>query len=482
MARHRATVGPIALIAYIFACAGVLASPSRAPADAPKPPRPPNVVLLVADDQRPDTIAALGNDRIRTPNLDRLARGGVSFTRAIAAYPHCGPSRTEIAFGRCYYSVDKRNTRRFPTWAETMNRAGYLTWYVGKWDGAGSAKTCGFQETRAYFTRRGDELPPEQRKLNVPRDWKGRKVTAFYDRVFEDNEGRILAEKGVGLTPTISEDFADAAVELIERKPERPFFLQVGFTAPHDPLLMPPGYEGMYRAEQMQLPTNFRPKHPFEHPNSASRDETILLPSPRAAEDIRREWAMYYTVISHLDAQIGRILDALSATGQSENTLVIFTSDQGLALGSHGLVGKDNMYEHTVGVPLIVAGPGMPADRRCEAQCYLRDLFPTVCDYAGLKIPESVQGRSLMPVLRGRREEIYPFVIGYCKARQRMIRTEEWKLTYYPALDRYQLFNLADDPHELHDLADDPAQSSRLARLHERLRRRMQELTRHDSE
>ena len=132
---------------------------------------------------------------------------------------------------------------------------------------------------------------------------------------------------------------------------------------------------------------------------------------------------------------------------------MIFASDQGLAIGSHGLRGKQNMYEHTVHAPLVISGPGIPRGRRSPAQCYLRDLFPTVCELAGVAVPPGVEGRSQVPVLRGRQESIYPCVYGYFGQVQRMVRTDRWKLIHYPKIDQYQLFDLTNDPNELVDLA-----------------------------
>jgi arylsulfatase A-like enzyme len=229
----------------------------------------------------------------------------------------------------------------------------------------------------------------------------------------------------------------------------------VNFTAPHDPLLLPSGYAGKYRPDQIPLPGNFLPEHPFDHGNLMGRDER-LLPWPRTGEQVRDVTAMYYAVISHLDAQIGRILDALSETGQAEQTLVIFTSDHGVALGSHGLRGKQNMYEHTVGVPLILSGPGVPEGRRCDAQVYLRDIFPTVCELAGVPIPTTVTAESFAAVVTGEADGIRSFVFCYFRDKQRMIRTDRWKLIQYPHLDRWQLFDLQNDPLERNDLSQDP--------------------------
>jgi arylsulfatase A-like enzyme len=271
--------------------------------------------------------------------------------------------------------------------------------------------------------------------------------------VFQNDDGRLFPEQGIGLTPDISTRLADAAIEFLKRKSQQPFFLHVNFTAPHDPLLIPPGYQGKYDPNRMPLPPNFLPRHPFDHGNFSGRDEQLFA-WPRTPEEVRREIAAYYAVISHMDEQIGRILAALRSTGQAERTIVIFTSDQGIALGSHGLRGKQNMYEHTVAAPLIVRGPGIPKSVRRSTQCYLRDLYPTVCDLAGIEIPKSVQGRSLLGVVRGQAETLYPEVFGYFTDVQRMIRTDRWKLIYYPQIGRRQLFDVIADPQEQHDLSE----------------------------
>lgn len=178
---------------------------------------------------------------------------------------------------------------------------------------------------------------------------------------------------------------------------------------------------------------------------------------------------MYYSVISHLDEQIGLILAALERSGQLENTVVIFSSDHGLAMGSHGLRGKQNMYEHSVGVPLIFRGPGIEAGHRSDAQCYLRDLYPTACEMCDVEVPASVQGRSLLPVLQNTAEQVYDEVFAHFRDSQRMIRTREWKYVAYPLTGHQQLFRLADDPHELRNLAYDPEYSETVRDLRARL-------------
>jgi len=426
--------------------------------------RLPNVVLIVTDDQRPDTISALGNAEIQTPHLDSLVRTGTAFLRAVSPNPLCVPARAEIMTGMCGLRAGRLDTRieGKPLWAKTMREAGYHTWYVGKWHNDGRPMTRGYEQSLALYAGGG------RRPLSFPVDYAGREVTGYCGWVLQNDDGERFPELGVGLTPDISERFADAAMELISRKPDRPFFLHLNFTAPHDPLLIPPGWEGTYKPDAISLPPNFLPQHPFDHGNFDGRDEK-LLPRPRTPGDVRRDLAAYYAVISHMDQQIGRILDVLKATAQADDTLVIFTSDHGLAMGSHGLRGKQNMYEHSVGVPLVICGPGIPAGRRNRAQCYLRDLFPTVCELCGIAIPEGLDGRSLVPVLRGQTQEIHPQVFGYFRDAQRMIRTDQWKLIHYPQIGKWQLFHLEKDPHENHNLAGDPNHVGPLARLRAQL-------------
>ncbi|MEW4530693.1 sulfatase-like hydrolase/transferase [Maioricimonas sp. JC845] len=428
----------------------------------------PNVLFLLTDDQRPDTIHALGNALIETPNLDRLVREGTTFTRAIVAIPICVASRAEILTGRDGRLNGKENFGFSPAddvthWAAAMQQAGYETCYVGKWHTTGRPSHHGYQRSEGLYSGGGGRFP-----LTHPHDWKGMAVTGYRGWVFQTDDRTLFPERGVGLTPDISSDFADAAIGFLREERDRPFFLHVNFTAPHDPLFLPTGYEDRYTADDIPLPVNFLPEHPFDHGNAKGRDE-VLYAFPRTEEETRRGLAVYYAVITHLDAQIGRILATLEETGQLDETIIVFSSDHGLAMGSHGLRGKQNMYEHSIGVPLIFRGPGIPADRRTDAQCYLRDLYPTICDMTGVAIPKTVHGRSLAPVLRGDADQVYDAVFGHYRDSQRMIRTPEWKYVRYPLVQQEQLFHITDDPHELRDLSQEPAHAATLKELRARL-------------
>jgi arylsulfatase A-like enzyme len=430
----------------------------------------PNLVVIVADDMRPDCIAALGHPVIKTPNLDRLVREGTAFPRAVAAYPICIVSRAELLTGctafRC--GVPWKGNRINPalaTWAATFRDAGYETWYVGKWHSDGQPQDRGYTATRGLYTGGGAKGQP----LTFPVDSYGRKVTGYGGWTFKTDDGKVEVEKGIGLTPETSRHMGDAAVAFVERKPKKPFFLHVNFAAPHDPRIFPPGTEKQYDPAKLPLPPSFKKEHPFDHGNLKGRDE-VLLAYPREEEEIRKELAVYYALITDMDAHIGRILKALEAAKQLDDTLIVFTSDQGMAVGSHGLVGKQNLYEHTFHVPLVMRGPGVAKGAKNGAQCYLRDLFPTACEFAGIAIPETVEGKSLVPVLQGKVEGVYSEVFGYFTDTQRGIRDDRYKLIRYPKANVTQLFDLRDDPGELRNLAGDPRYKDRVAAMLARLK------------
>jgi arylsulfatase A-like enzyme len=290
-------------------------------------------------------------------------------------------------------------------------------------------------------------------------------VTGYTAWTFKNNKNEPQLQHGIGLTPDTDRIMTDEAVAAIERNAGQPLFLQVNFTAPHDPLHWPAGRENSHDYRAMSLPKNFRPAHPFDTGNVNGRDERVV-PPPRREDDVKQERAIYFAQVENVDAQVGRIVAALEKAGLLERTLIVFSSDHGLALGSHGLMGKQNQYEHSINVPFIMAGPGVPRQRTFAAQCYLRDLYPTFCDLAGVPIPASVQGRSLVPVLRGDRTEIYDAIYGYFTDTQRMLRQPDgWKLIHYPKIGRFQLFQVNEDPLEERDLIDDPVQQSRVTRM-----------------
>lgn len=420
----------------------------------------PNFLVLIADDLRPDGIAALGNPVVRTPNLDALAARSLVFTRASCSYPICVASRAEMLTGRhCWENgvdgMGGKGLREGETfWPEALRDAGYDTWHVGKWHISGRPSQRGYTDVAGLFSGGGGKFWKEGQA-----DRRGFPVTGYTGWIFQSEDGKTLhPELGVGLTPEISDQFADAALSLIRRGGEKPWFCHVNFTAPHDPLFPTREGAGRLREAAIPVPTEFLPEHPFDHGNFDGRDER-LLPRPRTEDSVRELRRDYFAVIEDLDRAVGRILEGLEKSGEAENTFVIFTSDHGLAAGSHGLSGKQNQYDHTLFVPLFVSGPGI-GPGRTGAMVYLRELFPTTCDLAGVPVPESVTARSFAEVLKGESESHHEAVFGCFTDTQRSIRTADgWKLVYYPKIDRWQMFDLNRDPLEMKDLAGPGGQS-----------------------
>lgn len=433
----------------------------------------PNFLVLITDDQRPDALGALGNPDLRTPNLDRLSREGMIFRRAYCSFPLCVPSRAEILTGASAFrngvpfSANRRLASDQAFWAETLTRAGYRTVYSGKWMNDGSPSTRGYQETVGLFSSGGAGASGKEPRYGR----KGRLITGYRGWTFKDPEGHAETSKGIGLTPDTSRHIADAVVDWLDTTAQEksPFFLHVNFTAPHDPLLPTEALAEAYDPSLLKLPGNLLPQHPFDHGNFSGRDEK-LLPWPRTEADIRDEWAAYYAVLEDMDQQVGRILKALSRAGKRDSTYVFFSSDHGLALGSHGLMGKQNMYEHSLRVPFVIQGPGVPSGSSTTAFALLRDLFPTTCELAGVPVPSSVEGLSLVPVLKDPSHQPRPFVVGYYDRSQRALVEDRWKWIVYPESGIRQLFDLRQDPEELRNLANEASLAGLKVRLDARLR------------
>ena len=434
--------------------AAVCCARAAAPVPAPKP----NVLFLFSDDQRFDTIAALGNRHIRTPNLDRLANQGMAFTRAYLMGAMqgavCVPSRAMLLSGRTLFRV-KENLAGQPTWPERFRQAGYATFITGKWHNQPEALLRSFAEGRAVFlggmgdpyTLPVQDISPEHTLMNK----------------------RPSREHSVKL-------FADSAIEFLHRQNRsQPFLCYVAFNCPHDPRVAPQAYHEPYNANRPPLPPNFLPQHPFNNGELTVRDEQ-LAPWPRTPEVVRQHLADYYSTITFMDDQIGRILRALRESGRYENTIIVFSSDNGLAIGSHGLFGKQNLYEHSIHQPLLFAGPGIPKGKRSDAFCYLLDIFPTLGGLCGVQAPDGSEGVSLLPLMRGERRQVRDSVFAAYRGLQRAVRDDRWKLIVYPRINKTQIFDLRRDPNEMRDLAGDPTRAGELIRLSAKLREWQQTL------
>lgn len=434
------------LLLLVSGCAG--APPSAPPPAAPD--RRPDILFLFADDMRRDALGSFGGTRARTPSLDALVARGAAFDAAYCMGSRhgavCVPSRAMVLSGAGLHRVrdDLQGSETLP---EVLRRAGYRTRMVGKWhNGTAALQRC-FPDADAVM------LGGMSDHFEVP---------------LVDVRDGVVGPRRVGDRHS-SELFADAAIACLEepRADEAPRFLYVAFTAPHDPRDAPAGWLDAFRRDPPPLPANYRPQHGLDlGPATMTVRDEGLLPWPRPPFALRQQIAEYHGLVAHLDAQIGRVLAALERSGRARHTLVVFAADHGLALGSHGLLGKQSLYEHSMGTPVVIAGPGVPAGWRSDALVYLQDLVPTLCDAAGAAAPAGNAGQSLWPLLRDPgafplRAVLY---LAYADS-QRAVRDRRFKLIRLPQIDRTLLFDLAADPDELHDLAADPAHAEALARM-----------------
>jgi len=410
---------------------------------APSEPRT-NVLFLFGDDHQPDAIGALGHPDVQTPNIDRLVDEGFTFTNAYCfgstSGAVCAPSRAMLMSGRSLWHLEG-NVFGMQTddvlLPEAFREAGYQTFATGKWHNGKRWFQRAFETgDELFFGGMGDHL-----ELPV-HDY--------------DPSGVYANEERAPVESFSSQAFADATIRFLdERDPDRPFFAYVAFTAPHDPRMAPGAFRALYDAQALTLPPNFLPEHPFDNGELRIRDER-LAPFPRTPDVVREHLAEYYAMITHMDHQIGRVLAALTARGLDETTLVVYAADHGLAVGQHGLLGKQNLYEHSLGAPLVVRGPNVPAGERSGAFAYLHDLYPTLCDLAGIPTPETVESESLAPILAGDVEGVRTSTYGAYRDVQRSVRFGGWKLISYPKVGELQLFHLASDPFETVDRAEDP--------------------------
>ena len=444
-----AVLAPVALLA-LLGCAPPAAEEPTGEAEQAGPR--PNILFLFADDQRADTIGAWGNELIDTPNLDRLAAEGWSFRRNYVFGSNsgavCVPSRAMVLTGRSWMRSPNR-MEGVPTLARLLESAGYRTFITGKWHNGEEALLRAFDRgTAIYLGGMADHTQTEVQDI--------------------ENGGMVRRRVGERFS---SELFADAVIEFLDEQaaadasgePEQPFFAYVPFTAPHDPRQPPPEYRERYYQRNLPLPANYKPQHPFDNGALILRDENLAA-WPRTEDVIRDQLAEYYGLITHLDDQVGRILATLDENGQAGNTVVVYAADHGLSVGSHGLLGKQNLYEHSMRCPLIIRGPGIPHGTT-DAFTYLYDLFPTLLAQGAVAEPPGIDGRDLTPLWSGgdptwRKSLFLPY-----RDVMRAVRDDRYKLIVYPNVNHRQLFDLAEDADELENLIADPDHAQTAARL-----------------
>ena len=436
-------------------------------AEAAEPESKPNILFIFADDQCFETINALGNQEIETPNLDRLVRQGTTFTHCYNMGGWngaiCVASRTMLNTGRFIWrannvdATEEQEAGRF--WSEHLKSAGYRTYMTGKWHVKAKAEQAFHLAAHVRGGMPAQTDAGYNRPLiGEPDPWSP------YDPEFGG-----FWEGGKHWSEVVADDtltfFDDAGMH------DSPFFMYVAFNAPHDPRQSPKEYVNRYPAEQIKIPESFLPEYPHKDGMGCSkslRDEK-LAPFPRTEYAIQVHRQEYYAIITHLDAQVGRILERLDASGEAGKTWIFFTADHGLAVGHHGLVGKQNMYDHSVRVPMMVVGPGVEAGGRIDEPIYLQDVMPTSLELAGLDKPDHVEFHSLLPILNDGRSSPYDAIYGAYIDLQRMVTADGYKLILYPKIGVARLYHVAEDPKELHDLIESPKAAPITRRLFRRL-------------
>ena len=445
---------------------------------AADPTRPPNILFLFADDLSYQALGAYGNSEAQTPNLDKLAKRGATFTHAYNmgswSPAVCVASRTMLITGRHVWDANRvfnktdKERQQEVLWPQLLAKAGYDTYFTGKWHIQTDAEKCFriAKNVRAGMPKTTKEAYDRPRD-NAPDTWSP----------FDESLGGYW-QGGKHW----SEVVADDAVDFLNQAQERPnpFFMYIAFNAPHDPRQSPEEFVKKFPPDKLKVPVSYLPEYPHKEMMGAGkglRDEQ-LAPFPRTEHAVQIHRGEYYALLAHLDVQVGRVLDSLEKSGQLANTWVFFTADHGLAVGHHGLMGKQNQYDHSVRVPFLVAGPGVTAGKKIAVPIYLQDVVPTTLELAKAEKPKHVWFQSVLPLVRGEREtSSYAAIYGSYLDQQRAITADGFKLIVYPRGNVQKLFDLQRDPEEMHDLAQDKSHQATLEKLNAQLVQLQLELT-----
>jgi len=431
----------------------------------------PNILFVFADDQTFNTLGAL-NPEIHTPNLDQLVKNGTLFIQAYNQGSYspavCVASRAMLITGTNlwksagYNDAGSRWNRSFSDdsragtiprteapgyWPLEMKEAGYETYFTGKWHISQPANELFDQVGIVRGGMPGQTETRYRRKFinGEPETWHP------WDTIFGG-----FWQGGTHWSEVIYQETRDFLIQSSENSD--PFFMYIAFNAPHDPRQSPKEYVDMYPLDKISVPENFLPEYTYSEEIGSGRNlrDEKLAPFPRTEYAVKKNIQEYYAIITHMDYQIGRILDELRKTGQDKNTYIIFTADHGLAVGDHGFLGKQNMYDASMRVPLIITGPNVKKDFRNDEFVYLQDIVPTAYEIAGAPKPDYVDFHSLLPMATGQTDQsAYKAVYGAYMDTQRMIRNEKYKMIIYPVANVVRLYDIENDPREINDLASD---------------------------
>lgn len=445
----------------------------------------PNILWLCTDQQRYDTIRALGNSKINTPNIDRLIGEGVSFDRAYCQSPVCTPSRASFLTGRYARTTRcRQNGQAMPPDEVLVSKlfadAGYRCGLAGKLHLASCSE--GKVETRiddGYHDFHWSHHPQPDWPENAYTQWltsKGKTWEELYD-----GPSTEYVKHGIPAEYHQTTWCAEKTIEFLTENQGKPWFFSFNCFAPHHPFDPPADYLERYDPSEMPLPKT-GPGDPDTKTKFQKLDSEWAHNSPgefhtgaMTDQDRREVCAAYYAMCEHIDHEVGRILDALDATGQRENTIVIFMSDHGEMLGDHGIYYKGpHFYEEALRVPLVLRWPGQfKAGHRVSGLTELLDLAPTFLAAAGLEIPERMQGISLLPQLRGERADTdrefvfseYYNAWSHPDAYGTMLRTEKEKIVVYHGVGEGELYDLEKDPDEFTNLWNSPEHAEMKLRM-----------------
>lgn len=445
----------------------------------------PNFLFVLVDDQSPFDLQTYDPQSIlETPNISNLAKDGVVFEGAYHmgswSGAVCTPSRHMIMSGRTLWHLPSRgnfinpndpDSLELQTMGAVFNRAGYKTMRTCKKGNSYPAANAQFTEIHDATKRGGTE--------ETGSAWHGKQVLEYLNKRETAQEvDPFLIYFGF----SHPHDTRDGTPELLAK---------YGAVNHKDTLNVPPANEN-----QPQLQDNYLAAHPFFHGHPQLRDEERVsgVWKNRDERTVRNELGREYACSENIDIQLGKVLKKLEDMGELDNTYIIYTSDHGMSIGRHGLMGKQNLYEHTWRVPFIIKGPGIEGGKRVKGNSYLLDILPTLCDLAGIKTPETVEGISLKPVINGEKEVVrdvmYGVYSGGTKPGMRSVRKGDWKLIKYDTMDgevrETQLFNLKENPNEYlpehgktgemeTDLAENPKYADKLAEMEALLLEQMKE-------
>ncbi len=438
----------------------------------------PNVLFLICDDLNCD-MSTFGHPMVKTPNMDKLAKRGVTFDRAYCQYPLCGPSRASFMTGL------------YPDQNLIKRNAIYIREHVP------SVRTLSqMYRDNGYFATRIGKIY----HYNVPKQMGtgGHDDPYSWDQTInprgrdKDEEDKIFSLKPGSFGATLSWLAADgtdeeqtdgiAATEadkMLKRfaKNDTPFFLAVGLFRPHTPFVAPKKYFDMYPLDKIKVPTvpeGYHKTLPAPAVKSISRRKEERNISD---EHARKSIQAYYASITFADAQLGRILESLKESGLEDDTIVLFTSDHGYHMGEHGHWQKTTLFEASDRVPLIMAGPGITEKgKRTTMPVEMVDFYPTLADLSGLKAPSYISGTSLAPALknikaRPRQNALTQYSNGYS------VRTQRYRYTEWgeKGKEGNELYDHSKDPQEMNNLASDPSQKATITKLSKLLRQRISE-------